>query len=187
MVGQVNATGRSRSVDGGQRGSRLPHPTFALCLLPLAFFLLLARGEHARVATPLGEDGVDALLQRAAQSALGGRDGVVLVLDAQTGRVRAAVNQHAAFEEATPPGSAIKPFTMLTALRAGTLEEATRLTCRRRYKEDGFKINCAHPRYATPFGPAQALANSCNYFFANTARALDPDAFARTLSSFGFG
>jgi SpoIID/LytB domain protein len=181
-------------VDGGQRGSRLPAPTFAFCLLPftfcllpLAFCLLFASGERARVAAPLGEDGVDAVLQRAAQSALGGRDGVVLVLDAQTGRVRAAVNQRAAFEEATPPGSAVKPFTMLAALRTGSLDEGKRVTCRRRYKQDGFKITCSHPRYAMPFGPAQALANSCNYFFANAALALDPDAYTRTLSSFGFG
>jgi SpoIID/LytB domain protein len=183
----LNTKSKGRGDDDGQRGSRLPHPTFALCLLPLAFCLLFASGERARVAAPLNEDGVDEVLQRASQSALGGRDGVVLVLDAQTGRVRAAVNQRAAFEEATPPGSAVKPFTMLAALRTGALDEATRVTCRRRYKQDGFKINCSHPRYATPFGPAQALANSCNYFFANTARALDPDAYARTLTSFGFG
>ena len=181
---------KGRSDDGGQRGARLSPAPAAFCLLPSAFFLLLAlslTGGGGRVHTTLNEDGADEVLQRAAQSALGGREGVVLVLDAQTGRVRAAVNLRAAFEEATPPGSAVKPFTMLAALRAGSLDEAKRLTCRRRYKHDGFKITCSHPRYATPFGPAQALANSCNYFFADTARALDPEAFARTLSSFGFG
>jgi SpoIID/LytB domain protein len=190
----LNTKSKGKSDDGGQRGSRLPTPTFAFCLLPftfcllpLAFCLLFASGERARIAAPLGEDGVDELLQRAAQSALGGRDGVVLVLDAQTGRVRAAVNQRAAFEEATPPGSAVKPFTMLAALRTGSLDEGKRVTCRRRYKQDGFKITCSHPRYATPFGPAQALANSCNYFFANTALALDPEAYTRTLTAFGFG
>lgn len=186
--------GKSKSEDDGQRGSSLPTPTFAFCflpftccLLPLAFCLLFASRERAPVYAPLGEDGVDEVLQRAAQSALGGHDGVVLVLDAQTGRVRAAVNQRAAFEEATPPGSAVKPFTMLAALRTGSLDEGKRVTCRRRYKQDGFKITCSHPRYATPFGPAQALANSCNYFFANTALALDPEAYTRTLTSFGFG
>ncbi len=193
----MHSKARGMSEDDGQRGSRLPRSTFALCLLPFALFLLplgfsllFASGvrEHANVArAPLSEDEADALLQRAAQSALGGRDGLVLVMDAQTGRVRAAVNQRAAFEEATPPGSSIKPFTMLAALRAGSLDEATRIVCRGRYKQDDFKINCAHPRYATAFGPAQALANSCNYFFAHTALALDPDAYMRTLVSFGFG
>jgi stage II sporulation protein D len=186
-AGEVDTKLKGRSDDDGQRGSRLPPPTFALCLLPLAFCLLFASGERVRVAAPLSEDDADVVLQRAAQSALGGRDGVVLVMDARTGRVRAAVNQRAAFEEATPPGSAVKPFTMLAALRAGSLDEATRVTCRRRYKQDDFKINCAHPRYESAFGPAQALANSCNYFFAQTALALDSDAYTRTLTSFGFG
>src|SRR5205085_9827157 len=50
-----------------------------------------------------------------------------------------------------------------------------------------FKIACSHPRYKTPFGPVQALANSCNYFFARTAEALDGEQYARTLRDFGFG
>src|SRR5947209_12755986 len=135
----------------------------------------------------MSEDETDAALQRAAQSALGGREGTVLVLDAQTGRVRAVVNPRVAFEEATPPGSAIKPFTMLTALRAGTLDEESRSFCRGHYEHEGFRVTCSHPRYKTAFGPAQALANSCNYFFARTAEALDGDLYARTLRGFGFG
>lgn len=135
----------------------------------------------------MSEAEVDAELQRAAQTALGGREGTILVLDAQTGRVRAVANAREAFEEATPPGSSIKPFTMLAALRAGTLDEETRVFCRGRYEHEDFKIACSHPRYRTAFGPAQALANSCNYFFAREAESLDGDDYARTLREFGFG
>jgi stage II sporulation protein D len=171
-------------------------------LLPFAFLLLSSSalvfhswslpsgfGERARVpaAPRLSEEEVDQSLQRAAQSALGGREGTMLVLDAQTGRVRAAVGARVAFEEATPPGSSIKPFTMLAALRSGALEEETRAFCRGRYEREGFRVTCSHPHYRNAFGPVQALANSCNYFFARTAEALDGDAFARTLREFGFG
>src|SRR5437660_1242411 len=83
-----------------------------------------------RAPSRMSEAEVDEELQRAAQSALGGREGTILVLDAQTGRARAVANARVAFEEATPPGSSIKPFTMLTALRAGTLDEDTRVFCR---------------------------------------------------------
>src|SRR5437588_4829581 len=186
------------------RRSLLP---FAFCLLPsrlrahglahvcVCAFVLFSwslpgvLNERAREhgAARLSEDEADESLQRAAQSALRGRDGVVLVLDAQTGRVRASVNARAAFEEATPPGSSIKPFTALAALRAGALDEGTRVFCRGRYKREDFHITCAHPRYTSAFGPAQALANSCNYFFARVAESLDGDAYARTLRAFGFG
>jgi stage II sporulation protein D len=176
--------------------------TFAFCLLPFAFYFLpfsalvffawsLPSGlrESARVsaAARVSEEEVDESLQRAASSALGGREGTVLVLDAQTGRVRASANARAAFEEATPPGSSIKPFTMLAALRAGTLEEDSRAFCRGRYEREGFRVTCSHPRYKSAFGPVQALANSCNYFFAHAAEALDGELFARTLREFGFG
>ncbi|HEX3560153.1 MAG TPA: SpoIID/LytB domain-containing protein [Pyrinomonadaceae bacterium] len=163
------------------------------CVCALVFLSWAVPGglgeRRARVpaAARMSEDEADEALQRAAQSALGGREGTVLVLDAQTGRVRAVVNPRVAFEEATPPGSAIKPFTMLAALRAGTLDEGTRAFCRGHYEHEGFRIACSHPRYKSAFGPAQALANSCNYFFARTAESLDGDTFARTLREFGFG
>jgi stage II sporulation protein D len=180
---------------------------FAFCLLPsrvsahglahvcvcvlvfLSWSLPRGLGERTRppAAARVSEDEVDAALQRAASASLGGREGTVLVLDALTGRVRAAVNPRVAFEEATPPGSAIKPFTMLAALRAGALDEESRAFCRGRYEREGFRVACSHPRYKTPFGPAQALANSCNYFFAHVAEALDGELYARTLRDFGFG
>src|SRR5947209_14085278 len=176
------------------RRSLLP---FAFLLLPSCVCVLVflswampgTPGERAGLheASRMSEAEVDEELQRAAQSALGGREGTVLVLDAQTGRVRAIANQREAFEEATPPGSSIKPFTMLAALRAGTLDEDTRVFCRGRYEHEDFKIACSHPRYKSAFGPAQALANSCNYFFAHVAESLDGDAYARTLREFGFG
>ncbi|HEX7314969.1 MAG TPA: SpoIID/LytB domain-containing protein [Pyrinomonadaceae bacterium] len=129
----------------------------------------------------------DDVLRRAARAALGGRDGVVLVLDAQTGRVRASAGGRAVFEEATPPGSAVKPFTMLAALRAGSLTADSRRRCPRRYEHEGFKLNCSHPRYVTDFGPVEALANSCNYYFGRAAESLDAEAYTRTLREFGFG
>ncbi|HEX8147026.1 MAG TPA: SpoIID/LytB domain-containing protein [Pyrinomonadaceae bacterium] len=150
--------------------------------------VLFVRSEPPESApAPLGVEEADEVLRRSALSALGGRDGVVLVLDAQTGRVRASAGGRAAFEEATPPGSAVKPFTMLAALRAGALTAETRRTCRRHFEHEEFKINCSHPRYQTDFGPAEALANSCNYYFGRAAESLDADAYARTLREFGFG
>jgi SpoIID/LytB domain protein len=163
------------------------------CLLPLGFYLATAYcllpTAYCReaAAAPLGEAEADELLLRAARGSLGAREGAVVVLDAQTGRVRALAGGRTAFEEATPPGSAVKPFTMLAALRAGSLAEGQRLACRGGYARDGFKINCSHPRYRTAFGPAQALANSCNYYFARAAESLDSGAYGRTLSEFGFG
>ena len=67
------------------------------------------------------ESEIDQVLQEAATAALGQREGTVIVMDAQSGRVRALVNPLTAFAVAAMPGSTMKPFTALAALRAEVL------------------------------------------------------------------
>lgn len=141
----------------------------------------------ARLTPDISDDELDAGLQRAATNALGARDGAIVVLDPQTGRVRAAVNPRLAAEQAFPPGSAIKPFTLLTALRTGALKPDTRLLCRKRYARADTHFTCSHPASLPPFTPAQALAYSCNYYFARLGERLKPDDFNQTLAAYGFG
>src|SRR3954467_9396986 len=76
---------------------------------------------------------VDAVLRAAAIKALGKREGAVLVLDPQTGRIRALVNPRFVFQETFAPGSTIKPFTTLAALRSGAINENSTMVCGSRY------------------------------------------------------
>ncbi len=143
---------------------------------------ILARGE-IRAA----EDISDETLQKGATKALGDREGAVIVIDPQTGRLRAVVNPRVAFEQTFPPGSAIKPFTALAALRAGLLEPETKRQCQSTYAQGDFQIICSHPRSNTPFNLTQALAYSCNDYFAHVGERLSEGTFNATLKSFGFG
>ena len=138
-------------------------------------------------AVALNDAALDAILQSAANDALGAREGAIIVLDPQTGRVRAIVNPRLAGEQAFPPGSAIKPFTLLTALRSGALDPNARLLCRKHYVRLDAHFTCSHPASLPPFTPAQALAYSCNYFFARVGERLKPDDFNATLAAYGFG
>jgi cell division protein FtsI/penicillin-binding protein 2 len=140
-----------------------------------------------QIKTPEPEKSEDTRLQAAATNALGAREGAVVVLDPQTGRIRAVVNTELAFETAFPPGSSIKPFTTLAALRAGIITGDTRIRCRGKYKREDLIDACVHPPKLPPFNPAEAVAYSCNYFFATTAERLDGDDFAQLLGDFGFG
>jgi stage II sporulation protein D len=125
-------------------------------------------------------------LQTVATSALGDREGTIVIIDPQTGRVRASVNPEFALERSFPPGSTIKPFTTLTALRAGIIDENSRTRCREKYQHDNETEVCSHPRDLPPLNPAEAIAYSCNYYFAKTGERLNADQFANTLSEFGF-
>jgi len=133
------------------------------------------------------ENDLDAALQQAAITALGQRDGAIIVMDPQTGRVRALVNPQLAFERAVMTGSTIKPFTALTALRAGLLDANSRTVCPGRFKGLGFSVVCVHEDHLPPFTPAQAIAYSCNYYFGTLGERLGQDKLVETLTAFGFG
>lgn len=133
------------------------------------------------------EDEIDSALQQSAEDALGNRQGSIIVMDAQTGRVRAAVNPEGAYAQAMMPGSSIKPFTTLAALRAGLIEEDSRTVCPGRFTGLSFSLPCVHANHLPPFNPSQAIAHSCNYYFATLGQRLGPDKLTQTLREFGFG
>jgi stage II sporulation protein D len=138
-------------------------------------------------APALSESELDGAMQKVAEESLGEREGAVIVIDPQNGRLRAVANPRLAFEQTFPPGSAIKPFTALAALRAGVVNREYRHQCRTRYARDDFEIVCSHPVSKSPFSLSQALAYSCNDFFARVSERLSEGAFNSTLGAFGFG
>src|SRR4030095_2704114 len=130
---------------------------------------------------------LDAALQDAGAAALANRDGTVIVMDAQTGRVRAIVNPQTAYEQALMPGSAIKPFTALAALRAELIGENSRTVCPGRFTGLSFSLSCVHADHLPPFSPSLAIAYSCNYYFATAGQRLGRDNLWATLREFDFG
>src|SRR5947209_13715358 len=143
--------------------------------------------NFAQSATAISEGEMDARLQNAAVDALGQREGTIIVLDVQTGRIRAVANPTLASEQAFPPGSTIKPFTALAGLQSHLISNESRLLCRGKFAHEQFSLNCAHPKISAPFDAAHALAYSCNYFFGELGQRLSASAFTSTLASFGFG
>jgi stage II sporulation protein D len=133
------------------------------------------------------EAATDAALQDAATAALANREGTIIVMDAQTGRVRAIVNPQQAYTQALMPGSAIKPFTALAALRANLIDENSRTVCPGRFTGLSFSLPCVHSDHLPPFSPSQAIAYSCNYYFASAGQRLGRDSLVATLREFDFG
>src|SRR5882762_7440034 len=136
---------------------------------------------------PRNETEIDAALQEAAITALGEREGTILVIDPQSGRVRAVVNPQLAFTQALMPGSTMKPFSALAALRAGLINQDSRTVCPGRFTGLGFSLPCVHDDHLPPFTPSQAIAYSCNYYFATLGQRLGRDNLIETLRPFGFG
>ena len=158
--------------------------------IALGLTLVFTRGNFRDAPPKVTNNAVDDMdqrLQSAAASALENREGAIVVLDPQTGRVRAVVNPKLAFQQAYPPGSTIKPFTALTALRSNVIAQDTRMRCREKYKRAVAVDTCAHPPNLGPFNPTEAVAYSCNYYFAKVGERITEQDFAVTVSQFGFG
>lgn len=133
------------------------------------------------------EDWRDEKLRQAAIEALQQREGTIVIIDPQTGRVRAAVNSQVAFERAFAPGSTIKPFAALAAFRSGLITPDSRTLCREKYAHERFHTVCSHPQHLAPLNPAEAIAYSCNYYFGKLGERLSGTQYRTTLAEFGFG
>jgi stage II sporulation protein D len=153
------------------------------CLLLSAWAFTPSRRSNSSTSAEL----IDARLQQAATRALGDRRGTIIVMDPQTGRVRAVVNPDLAFAENLPSGSTIKPFTALAALRSGVIDADFRTLCHEDYSHDQFHTTCSHPRGLPPLNPTEAIAYSCNYYFGKVGERLQASDFTATLAQFGFG
>jgi len=169
------------------RLAKKPLPGLALLTLIPAFLILSFFSFAHPTSAPARAPERTTRLQAVAQNTLGAREGAIVVLDPQTDRIKAVVNSQLAFKSAFPPGSTIKPFTTLAALRSGVITEHTRIRCRGKYKHEDLIDACVHPPKLPPFNATEALAYSCNYFFATAGERLDADKFSSLLGEFGFG
>jgi SpoIID/LytB domain protein len=85
------------------------------------------------------------------------------------------------------PGSTLKAFTALAALRAGLLDNDSRTVCPGRFSGLSLSLPCVHENHLPPFNPAQAIAYSCNYYFGTLGQRLNRDQLVETLRPFGLG
>ncbi|MFQ5459911.1 MAG: penicillin-binding transpeptidase domain-containing protein, partial [Anaerolineae bacterium] len=153
---------------------------------------------------------LDAALQAAAAEALSPREGAVVVIDVDTGAIRALVSlptfdpaaldagtyptddpEKRMFNRATqgryPPGSTWKTVTLAGALQAGLVDLDTMVDDGAAIETfDGYQVACGNnPAGVTRFDIAHAYAWSCNVTFARLATALGPEEFRRLARAFG--
>jgi len=83
------------------------------------------------------------------------------------------------------PGSVLKIATLVTALEAHVIDGATTVMCRRTMSIDGHTLTCVHPDLHRALTPAEALAYSCNTFFAMVAQRISRPAFDAVLVRMG--
>ncbi len=88
---------------------------------------------------------------------------------------------------AIAPGSVIKIATLIAAMERGVVDDTTRIMCRRTVAVDGHTLTCIHPDLHRSLGVSEALAFSCNVFFASIAERLPRAALDDVLVRMGLG
>jgi cell division protein FtsI/penicillin-binding protein 2 len=118
---------------------------------------------------------------RAAQFAPQAR---IVVLDVASGHLLAASHLSAAARTLAAPGSTLKPLALYGLVASGRWDPSRRIACARKLTIAGRSLNCSHPP-ADPMDARQALAWSCNTYFATVAGTLAPGELRNLLAPTG--
>jgi cell division protein FtsI/penicillin-binding protein 2 len=108
----------------------------------------------------------------------------IVILDIASGHLLASSNLQQAARTLAAPGSTLKPIALYQLIAAGRWNPARRIACTRTLSVAGRSLNCSHLP-ADPMDARQALAWSCNTYFAAVAAALKPGELRSVLAPSG--
>lgn len=114
-------------------------------------------------------------------AAVAGPSGCAVLMDIKTRRVLVSQGGSLASRWVVPPGSTLKPFSLLALLETRKLKPDESYFCPGRLTLAGRRFDCIHPAIALPMNPARAIAYSCNCAVAHFAQRFDPGELARLL------
>ena len=101
----------------------------------------------------------------------------VVLIEVGSGRV---LRQEGDVLQRVAPGSTIKPFVLQA------VSSKPERICGRTLRLSGRRMDCVHPRFAAPVSAREAVAYSCNFYFAHLVQPVNADKFAAVLRGFGF-
>jgi len=146
---------------------------------------ILVHGQSPATPPAAARPGMARVLQDAVDRAMRGRSGAAVVVDVESGRIVAQHRLGIATRRRVLPGSTVKPFTLRALLEANAIRPDTTLLCPIRLQLDGHRMDCSHPRLAAPLDAANALAYSCNNYFAHFVARLDDAQLDRAFARAG--
>jgi penicillin-binding protein 2 len=80
----------------------------------------------------------------------------------------------------------VKPFVLLKLLQSGKVDPQQHLVCQRKLILAGRRMDCTHSSAITDLDAADAIAYSCNSYFAQMAARLSPAELAEAFEHAGF-
>jgi penicillin-binding protein 2 len=111
--------------------------------------------------------------------------GNALLLNVRDNHARWVKGELQARRWLVPPGSTMKPLSLLALIQGGRLRDIDEYVCPRHLVLSGFRMDCSHPRTPLPMNAARAIAYSCNCATAHFAERFRPGELAQFLREMG--
>ena len=108
--------------------------------------------------------------------------GTAVLLNLRTRKVIAAHEPELARRWLLPPGSTVKPFSLMALLESGKLRANEQYPCPIKLILAGRSFACSHPTVGVPMRAETAIAYSCNNFVTHFAKRFEGDQLARVLT-----
>jgi len=128
-----------------------------------------------------------ALLATATSAAMASTAAAFVLVDVASGRMLRSQRLEVAERRFARPGSILKPFVLLSLLESRAIRTSERFLCEgTQLRVAGRNLTCTHPLTGTPLDPSQALAYSCNSWFASATLRIRPSTLTKTFRRYGF-
>ena len=140
-------------------------------------------GSTAALLHPIGRalSSYSAAEQTALDGALQNTGAIAIILHQESGRVLAS---HGNADSVDSPGSILKPLLLFAALQRKLIASTETVFCRRDLHIRNQSYPCTHPQSNISFAAQEALAYSCNTWFASLALRFSPSGLTETLGNF---
>lgn len=137
--------------------------------------------QHGNPATS-----VAATLQQALRIGMDKRPGTAVVVEVESGKIIARQGIETAARRLAAPGSTVKPFVLMALLKSQKLTSDEAFLCHRTLRIAGKRLDCTHPDLGAPLRAEEALAYSCNSYFATMALRLSSSDLVSEFRRAGF-
>jgi cell division protein FtsI/penicillin-binding protein 2 len=125
-------------------------------------------------------------LQAEINHLMANKTGAVVVMDVASGKILALWHLNVAAQRLELPGSTVKPFVLRELLEKRRINPDQPVVCHRPLYVGGKRMDCTHPASITSLDARDAIAYSCNTYFATVATRLSPAELAEMYRHIGF-
>lgn len=124
-------------------------------------------------------------LQAAVDRAMAGQAGTLVIVGVESSEILASYRLEIAARLTARPGSTLKPFVLKALLEAGKINPEQKLICQRVIRIRGVRMDCTHSAAVVNVDAEEAVAYSCNSYFAEVAKRLNASELVQALRKAG--